>query len=322
MKLMRCKICNSTNETELIEVNEMMFGMKEKFVYFQCPTCECLQISQIPTDISKYYPSDYLSFHTPSPQVNENTIKGLIRRLRNNYAYYNKGVLGKFFYNFYPLEVLRIISKVNLTRTSSILDVGSGAGALLYDIKELGFDNLLGVDPFIDKDIEYENKLRILKKSIHEVDGKWDLIMLHHSFEHVSDPFETLLSVEKLLNQGGTCLIRIPTVSSFAWEHYKENWVQLDAPRHYFLHSIKSISLLAKNANLTVDKIIYDSTDFQFWGSEQYIKDIALTDSRSRFVNTASKIFTRKEILNFKQRAEELNQQNHGDTMAVFLKKK
>ena len=321
MKLMRCKICNNSNETELFEVKEMMFGFRDKFVYFQCPECECLQISEIPADISKYYPTNYLSFQTPSPQVNENSIKGLIRKQRNNYAYYNKGILGKIFYKFYPLEVLRIISKANLTKKSAILDVGSGTGSLLYDIKELGFDNLLGIDPFIEKDIEYENKLRILKKSIHEVEGKWDLIMFHHSFEHVSDPLETLQSVSKLLNKGGICLIRIPTVSSYAWKHYMENWVQLDAPRHYFLHSIKSVSYLAEKANLSLEKVIYDSTDFQFWGSEQYLKNIPLTDSRSRFVNTSHSIFSSKEVSAFKQRAEELNRKNQGDTMAVFLRK-
>ena len=322
MKLMRCKICDNSSETELFEVSEMMFGFRDKFIYFQCPVCECLQINEIPADISKYYPSDYLSFHTPSPQISKNSIKELIRKIRNNYAFYNKGIVGEIFYKMYPLEVLRLISRVNLKEKSSILDVGSGTGTLLYDIKKLGFNNLLGIDPFIEKDIEYENKLRILKKTIHEVEGKWDLIMLHHSFEHVADPFETLQSVSKLLINDGVCLIRIPTVSSYVWENYKENWVQLDAPRHYFLHSVKSITYLAEKANLKVEKIVYDSTDFQFWGSEQYLMNIPLTDSRSRFVNSSNSLFSRREIISYKKKAEELNRKNQGDTMAVFLRKK
>ncbi|MHB9054716.1 MAG: class I SAM-dependent methyltransferase [Paludibacteraceae bacterium] len=299
----------------------MMFGYRDKFIYFQCPVCECLQISEVPADISKYYPSDYLSFHTPSLQIFKNSIKGRIRKVRNNYAYYNKGILGKLIYKFYPVEVLKTVSRVKLNKDQNILDVGSGTGALLSDMKELGFNNLLGIDPFIEKDIEYENKLKILKKSIHEIEGKWDLIMFHHSFEHISDPLETLQSVSKRLEEDGTCLIRVPTVSSYAWENYKENWVQLDAPRHYFLHSIKSITLLAEKANLAVEKIIYDSSDFQFWGSEQYIKNIPLTDSHSRFINTSNSIFSRKEIASFKQKAEELNRENKGDTIAVFLKR-
>lgn len=41
---------------------EMMFGFGEEFAYFECSKCGCLQISEIPVDISKYYPSDYYSF--------------------------------------------------------------------------------------------------------------------------------------------------------------------------------------------------------------------------------------------------------------------
>lgn len=57
--------------------------------------------------------------------------------------------------------------------------------------------------------------------------------MFHHSFEHIADPFETLCSVRRLLSSG-TCLIRIPIVDSWAWENYGVNWIQIDAPRHFF----------------------------------------------------------------------------------------
>lgn len=324
MKLIKCKVCNHSGETELIEVKEMMFGFDEKFTYFQCPECECLQISETPENISKYYPSDYYSLTVPAENSLKNTIKKIIRKPRNKYAFYNKGIVGKCIYKYFPMEVLRIIASVgNLDKNSTILDIGSGSGSILSDLKGLGFHYLLGVDPFIKEDIEYKNHLKIQKKSIHEVDGKWDLIMFHHSFEHIPDPLETLESATRLLNDGGTCLIRIPTASSYAWEHYRENWVQLDVPRHYFLHSIKSIEYLAEKTGLEVEKIIYDSTDFQFWGSEQNIKGITLMDPRSRFVNTKSlDVFSQAEIAQFKQKAELLNREKQGDSIAVFLRKK
>ena len=34
----------------------MMFKLKGCFEYFECANCGCLQIKQIPADISKYYP--------------------------------------------------------------------------------------------------------------------------------------------------------------------------------------------------------------------------------------------------------------------------
>jgi 2-polyprenyl-3-methyl-5-hydroxy-6-metoxy-1,4-benzoquinol methylase len=59
----------------------------------------------------------------------------------------------------------------------------------------------LGIDPFLEQSIEYENGLRILKKTIREVEGEWDVIMFHHSVEHLPDPLETLQSVTELLSK-------------------------------------------------------------------------------------------------------------------------
>jgi predicted SAM-dependent methyltransferase len=59
------------------------------------------------------------------------------------------------------------------------------------------------------------------------------------------DPHSTLKKIRELLAPGGICLIRIPTVSSYVWEKYQTHWVSMDPPRHFYLHSIKSIKFLA-----------------------------------------------------------------------------
>jgi len=322
IKNMKCKICNNSIGNKVYEVKEMMFGFRDKFTYFQCSICGCLQISEFPVEMSRYYPTNYCSFLLPPTRKSRNPIKRLTKKMRGRYAILNKGVLGKLIYTFFPNDTLRMLSHICLTENSAILDVGCGSGSLLDYLSEIGFKHLLGVDPYIKEDIEYDNGLKILKKSIHKLDGKWDLIMFHHSFEHIPDPLETLQSVARLLTKGGVCLIRVPTVSSYAWEHYKENWVQLDAPRHFFLHSIKDIALLAEKVNLDLEKIVYDSTDFQFWGSEQYIRDIPLTAPRSYSVDPTNSIFSVFKIAAFKQKAKELNLKNQGDSCAFFLRKK
>ncbi len=319
-KNMKCKICNNSNGNKVYEVKEMMFGFRDKFTYFQCSKCGCLQIADFPEDMSKYYPSNYYSFLLPSLEGSKNPMKRFIKNLRNSYAIQKKGALGKLIYTFFPLESHQWASRVHLSKNITILDVGCGSGSLLHSYKEIGFRNLLGIDPYIKDDIEYKNGLKILKKSIHKLDGKWDLIMFHHSFEHIPDPTETLWSVSRLLNKKGICLIIVPTVSSYAWEHYRENWVQLDAPRHFFLHSIKSITLLAEKVNLNLEEIVYNSTDFQFWGSEQYLKNIPLKDPRSYGVDPSNSIFSNTEITVFKQKAKKLNLKNQGDACAFFLR--
>jgi len=145
--------------------------------------------------------------------------------------------------------------------------------------------------------------------------------MFHHSFEHVADPLETLYFVKKLLSPNGTRLIRIPVVDSWAWENYGVNWVQIDAPRHFFLHSQKSMKILAKSAGFKIKEIICDSTEFQFWGSEQYKRDIPLNSENSYSVNPSKSIFSKREIRIFKEKAKKLNSESRGDQVAFYLKK-
>ncbi len=319
-KINTCRICDNDENNRLFTVRETMFGTGDCFTYFQCSKCKCLQIQEFPKDLSKYYSSDYYSFESSS-QYFKNPIERLARRLRDKYAVLNRGIIGKLLYNYFPNESLRSLSKLKLTKFTKILDVGCGAGFLLYSLTELGFNKLLGIDPYIEEDITYENGLKIVKSSIYKLKGEWDIIMFHHSFEHLTDPLETLLHVSKLLSEYGVCLIRIPTVSSYAWEHYGTDWVQLDAPRHLFLYSIESFQILAEKSNMELYYIYYDSNEFQFWGSEQNRKGIAHLSEISYRINPSKSFFSRSDIYKFREKAKKLNLENKGDQVALYLKK-
>lgn len=311
---MKCAICDNQYNNRSYQVKEMMFGLGDIFTYFECLDCGCLQIAEIPANMRKYYPSNYYSFLNPSNYL-ENPLIKILKRFRNSYAIFGKGLIGKLSFNIAPNLSLQSLIKANLSKTSRILDVGCGSGTLLNDLKNLGFDNLSGIDLYIDDDIKYDKGLTVLKKSIFDIDGQFDLIMFHHCFEHISNPSETLESVSKLLNKDGLCLIRIPTVSSYAWKFYKNNWVQLDAPRHFFLFSIESIKLLAEKTGFEIVDISYDSTEFQFLGSEWYLKNLPL-------INFSKSIFAHNKIKKFKKKAKELNEQKQGDQIAIYLKKR
>jgi SAM-dependent methyltransferase len=210
--------------------------------------------------------------------------------------------------------------EVGLIPRSRILDVGCGSGELLLLLHAAGFRSLLGIDPYVDRDLVYPGGLRILKRSIHEIDGHWDLVMLHHSLEHMPDQQETLDAVGRLLAPGGWCLIRVPIVS-YAWEHYGVDWVQLDAPRHFFLHSGQSLKQVAERAGLKIARTVYDSGSFQFWGSELYRRDIPLFTTSPVDVEARAAAFKREEIEVFEKRGQELNAQHRGDQAAFYLRK-
>jgi SAM-dependent methyltransferase len=224
-------------------------------------------------------------------------------------------------YSRRPEPGLFSLQALDVDRSQRILDIGCGAGLLLQSLHALGFQNLMGVDPLIGSDIEHESGLRISKRPLEEMDGVWDIVMFHHSFEHLPDPEAELQSVYRLLDDDGCCLIRIPTVSSFAWQHYAIHWVQLDVPRHFYLHSTGSMKMLADRAGFDVVDIRYDSTAFQFWGSEQILRGIALHDERSYAVNPRESIFSKQALATWAERAEELNRMRQGDQAVFYLRK-
>jgi hypothetical protein len=139
--------------------------------------------------------------------------------------------------------------------------------------------------------------------------------MLHHAFEHMADPQAMLAAVAQRLAPGGLCLIRIPIVPSEAWERYGVDWVQLDAPRHLFLHSLQSLALVAQQAGLHLYRHFCDATAFQFYGSELYRRDIPLAAAHP------GRLFSPAELQGWAIESARLNRAGRGDQAAFYLGK-
>lgn len=323
-KHFECRICGNSEDNTKYEVREMMLGLRDKHTYLECVDCGCLQLATIPNNIQDYYPNeDYYSYDDIKTSTG---LKGWLIKMRDRYAATGDCLIGQLMQRIQPHDKLPSLRYTKVHLESKVLDVGCGTGHLLHSMKEAGFKNLLGIDPFNSKDIQYDNGLCIEQKSIHELarenlEGDWDLIMFNHSFEHVFDQQEVLEKTYQLLKPGGICMIRIPTVTSWAWRSYGVDWVQLDAPRHLFLHSLKSMHVLSKQVGFKLEEVIYDSFAFQSWGSIQYQKDIALHDKNSYAVNPEKSPFSKADIKEFDDLSKELNKSKSGDQAAFYLRK-
>jgi SAM-dependent methyltransferase len=318
---MRCRICRSEAEHPRFEALEMMFGWREPFGYFQCSACGCLQIETVPDDLPRFYGSGYYSYGTPAYR---NALTAWLNGRRDAWAIEGRGLIGRALHRRRPRQDLLCLRPLKLApekRSARILDVGCGAGHFLYALRERGYTRLLGVDPFIDADIRYANGLVIERKAVAEVAGEWDVITFHHSFEHIPDQQATLAAAARLLAPGGVCVLRLPVVDSAAWHEYGVHWVQLDAPRHLYLHTQLSVRALAQQAGLRLDAVAHDSTGFQFWGSEQYRQGIPLRDPRSLAQDPRSALFSAEQRAGFERRAEQVNAAGEGDQAAFYLRR-
>src|SRR5438270_8108508 len=61
-----CRICGNGQDNRAYTAHEMHLGLGEPFEYFQCVQCGCLQIREVPQDLSKYYPQNYYSYRPAS----------------------------------------------------------------------------------------------------------------------------------------------------------------------------------------------------------------------------------------------------------------
>lgn len=254
-----CKICESQAGFPHI-VKEMMLGTGDEFLYWECAECGCLSLTAIPECLERYYPDSYYSLRTRVPKFT--------RKLRD-WIYLSRL---SFLVNWRRRSDLDVIRRVGLTRKMRLLDVGCGSGSLLSDLRELGY-NAHGVDPFVQGDLRDRFGVRVARSSLNDVSGKYDVILFRHSLEHM--PIEMLRVAAEHLAANGVCVVCIPLLG-WAWRSYKSYWAQLDAPRHFFLHTRKSFTMLANKCGFRIERVVYDSTEFQFWASQSYQQGIPL----------------------------------------------
>jgi SAM-dependent methyltransferase len=298
-----CQICENSHHNKTYTLREMMFGTKHLFDYLECGQCGTIQILTPPEDWSAYYPDDYYAYVTLNHSSN---FRKFLKRIRWQ------------LYSYLDIQPLRPlwgdwVKRGDVQLNDKIADIGCGNGQLLYEMYASGFTNLTGVDPFIGSTQHINSSLSLLKSSIFEIRDSFDFMMMHHSFEHMDEPKKVLEKAHELLKPGKQLLIRIPIADAKAWEIYGIDWAQLDAPRHIFIHSVKSVQLLAEQTGFEVSQVIYDSDAYQFWASEAIKRGVPSTQAQG--------MFGKKEMKAFNEKARQLNQKGEGDQACFYLTK-
>ena len=320
---MICKICDNSEKNNILLVREMYFGLEEAFKYLECSACGGLQIIDPPSDMERAYPPDYDPFKRVKYREDGNFVKAALGKKKDRYALFKKGVTGRLINAaFVKDSVFDLMGNARISTNSRILDVGCGAGNMLDYLHDLGFIDLMGIDPYAPAHIG--SGVRILRKTIEELaeSGKFDVIIFNHSFEHLPDQIAALRKVTALLSKNGVCLIRMPVKTEYIWDKYGTNWVGLDAPRHMTIHTKRSFELVLAKTDLALAHVIFDSGINQFIGSEQFMRGIPSISERSYYVDPKKSIFNARQVREFKKLAKQLNKADQGDQATFCVRKK
>lgn len=312
---MSCLACGSAGGT-LHRVAESMFGTGEEFTYRECPECGSLSLQDVPADLAPYYPPGYYSFEAaPAPPAG---VVRAVKRVRARAAV--RTGWGRWFLDNRPPDWVTWLAGTTLGPRSHICDVGSGGGAALAHLAGEGFRHLLGIDPFIEAEID-GGGFTVARRSLADLDEVFDLVMFHHSFEHVRDPAATLGDAARVLRPGGYLLLRLPLAQRWAWRRHGVHWAQLDPPRHIVLFSPNGLVGLVQRHGFELVRCTYDSTGFQIWGSEQVARGVALRHPTSVAVDPAASAYSPADLDELEHRAATLNLLGDGDQAALLFRR-
>lgn len=277
-----------------------MFGTNEVFEYNICSFCETIQIKDIPLNLSDYYPKEYYSYNRDLKSTVKKIIKqktiNILAFIKNDFIK-NQGFIGSG------------ISYNDLKK--SVLDIGCGDGKLLKTLKVNGFSDLTGIDPYMEHDYIIKG-LKLQKMNLEQISGTYNLIMSHHSFEHMSDPHIFFKNLVRLLEDDGRIILRIPIYPNYIWDIYNVDWIQLDAPRHLFTYTLKAIKFLCDIHSLMILTLKYDSLPWSLASTEYCMKGKTHKEFEQNISIT-------EEQLNLCTQANEMN---YGDSICLTIVKK
>ncbi len=209
-KIERCTICDSPDS--LIDEKVSFFlNLVDPFTFHRCKVCDFLWLNPQPTknEYNEIYSTAY-----PGAQ-NVRISKDLILSMYppKEERYEEEVVPLRVRYFRARLKKLRKLAPNGRT----LLDIGAGTGEFVALAAEEGW-KAEGVE--VSKyacEMAYEkHKITLLCSDIDEYvqqpHGKFDVVHLSHSFEHLLKPREFLLAARKLLSPSGVIIIEVPNL--------------------------------------------------------------------------------------------------------------
>ncbi len=289
MKIIKkCNICGNRNIQFLFKQHDKNLNIPNQFKMFKCKNCGILFLNPQPSykELEKYYSNEkYYSLKKIDTSSKKLDIKLFL--YKTYFDEKNKNLIKRFLFS--PIKF--IIRGTRINKNYRLLDIGSGSGQFLYEMKKFGMQ-VNGIEP--GKFNEKENKkysLNIKKTNLINAKYKkesFDIITINHVLEHINNPNETLQEIKRIIKKNGLLIIGIPNSNSLAYKIFKKNWHQLDIPRHLINYSNKNIKILLKKNGFKIIKIRYNSRPNQFVVSLFFVLGIK---KREGFLNRMMEIF-------------------------------
>lgn len=170
------------------------------------------------------------------------------------------------------IDLLALIGIENI-RNKSVLDIGSGGGSFLDNIKGLT-NQITSVEPNIDFSKSLTRSGYKVFNDIKEIkDKKFDLLTSFHVIEHVDKPLSFLQSISEMMHENSSLILTTPNLNDILFNTLYEYKQFFYRTAHNFYFDECSLINLGKRAGLNCKKISYkhrySASNFFFWLKEK-----------------------------------------------------
>ena len=274
-KKISCHLCKNNNN--------IVFANYKKYILRECLCCGVI-FSNV--NLTKFLNSDFF-------EINDVKFKDFKQEMVKTFDYRKKN---------FGSERLKYIKKNIFPKKKSftVLDYGCGSGYFLSVLK----DNKIkgrGID--LDKNaINFcrTKKLDATTSSLtKEPNGKYDLITMFDSIEHLYDPIKELKDVSKKLKKNSYILAFTPNIHSLSFELMGINHNMLAVFDHICFFNLKSLNYLSKKTGLKIKSIEFFGLDVKdYFQSVPSKHNMNLNKLLNKFDNLTQSIIDNQKLSN------------------------
>ena len=249
---LRCASCGGSDFVKLFDAQDFDTG-QETFSLYRCPSCSLVHTTPVPSEqqLGAYYKPQYYG-------KGNQKFSALIEK----WTVYSNLKLARSIAGFLKDKTLET------DRAPRVLDIGCGRGNLLKAFSRMGFE-CHGIERTEFPDQPLDSKINIHKDSLSEVkfeDSYFDIVILWHVLDHLTDPAEIINEIQRILNDSGTLVIAVPNFGSAQSRLFKQYWFHLDLPRHLYHFETESLNNLLNNRNFKSVSLSTKSIDQSVYG--------------------------------------------------------
>ena len=233
-----CPLCGGSKQTRLFGARDVNSRVTdEEFTVVRC-VCRMVFLNPVPRDLGRYYPAAY-DPHRELAGAPKKPRKGSHR-----------------------------FDRIAAMKPGRILDVGCGSGYDLLAMRAKGWE-VAGVEMNTQAASHArEQGLDVRQGTLAEAklaSESFDVVTLFHVLEHLPDVRSVVQEVARLLKPGGVMLAQVPNFEGANAKLFRENWYELDVPRHVNFFSPATLKAMVGKAALSVASLrwIDSAADFR-----------------------------------------------------------